>query len=137
MKETAVHTVRVEEDSIILQPAVDGAEEEDHITITRKALDEIQRIRDNNNIPKEYGLRMGVKAGGCSGFMYSLGFDAEPRPDDAVFEWNDLRIFIDPKSLFYLMGVRLDFVDELMTRGFTFHNPRAVRTCGCGNSFSA
>ncbi len=137
MKEAPVHTVVTEAEQIILKPDVEGAEEEDCIVITRKALEEIERIRQNNNIPQEYGLRMGVKAGGCSGFMYSLGFDSEPRPDDAVFDLDGLRVFIDSKSLFYLMGVRLDFIDELMTRGFTFQNPRAVRTCGCGNSFSA
>jgi len=137
MKETLVNTVIAEEEQVILKPDVEGAEDEDCIVITRKALEEIERIRQNNNIPQEYGLRMGVKAGGCSGFMYSLGFDSEPRPDDAVFELDGLRVFIDSKSLFYLMGVRLDFIDELMTRGFTFQNPRAVRTCGCGNSFSA
>ncbi len=137
MKEAPVHTVITEAEQVILKPDVEGAEEEDCIVITRKALEEIERIRQNNNIPQEYGLRMGVKAGGCSGFMYSLGFDSEPRPDDAVFDLDGLRVFIDSKSLFYLMGVRLDFIDELMTRGFTFQNPRAVRTCGCGNSFSA
>jgi len=90
MKETLVNTVIAEEEQVILKPDVEGAEDEDCIVITRKALEEIERIRQNNNIPQEYGLRMGVKAGGCSGFMYSLGFDSEPRPDDAVFELDGL-----------------------------------------------
>ncbi|KXB98703.1 MAG: heme biosynthesis protein HemY [Chlorobi bacterium NICIL-2] len=114
-----------------------GAEESDDITITAKAIAEIKRIREQNNIPETYGLRMGVRGGGCSGFSYALGFDAEPRSNDIVLEADGLRVFIDAKSMFYLMGVTLDFSDGLMGRGFTFKNPNATRTCGCGSSFAA
>jgi len=114
-----------------------GAEESDDITITSKAISEIKRIREQNNIPETYGLRMGVRGGGCSGFSYALGFDAEPRPTDIVLDADGVRVFIDPKSMFYLMGVTLDFSDGLMGRGFTFKNPNATRTCGCGSSFAA
>lgn len=135
-EERTMLSATIENDRIVLIPEVDGAEEEDTITITMKAWEEIQQIRQKNNIPAEYGLRMGVKAGGCSGFMYSLGFDPTPRNDDVIYEVDGIKIYIDPKSLFYLMGVQLDFVDDLLNRGFTFRNPRAVRTCGCGNSFA-
>lgn len=132
--ETAVLTTRGD---LRIPTGIVGAEESDDITITAKAIAEIKRIREQNNIPETYGLRMGVRGGGCSGFSYALGFDAEPRSNDIVLEADGLRVFIDAKSMFYLMGVTLDFSDGLMGRGFTFKNPNATRTCGCGSSFAA
>jgi len=123
--------------NISIPTGIVGAEDSDNITITAKAIAEIKRIREQNNIPETYGLRMGVRGGGCSGFSYALGFDAEPRANDIVLDADGLRVFIDPKSMFYLMGVTLDFSDGLMGRGFTFKNPNATRTCGCGSSFAA
>lgn len=134
MMETAVLTTRGD---LRIPTGIVGAEESDDITITAKAIAEIKRIREQNNIPETYGLRMGVRGGGCSGFSYALGFDAEPRSNDIVLEADGLRVFIDAKSMFYLMGVTLDFSDGLMGRGFTFKNPNATRTCGCGSSFAA
>ncbi len=116
--------------------AIDGADANDAITITARALEELHRIRREQNIPSHYGLRMGIRGGGCSGFSYVLGFDPEPRADDLVLEASGIPVFIDRRSLFYLMGVTLDFADGLLQRGFTFRNPNAVRTCGCGHSFA-
>lgn len=124
------------EGNVSIPTGIIGAEEQDNITITAKALAEIRRIREQNNIPETYGLRMGVRGGGCSGFSYALGFDAEPRSNDIILDADGIRVFIDPKSMFYLMGVTLDFSDGLMSRGFTFKNPNATRTCGCGSSFA-
>jgi iron-sulfur cluster assembly protein len=134
MMETAVLTTSGD---LRIPTGIVGAEESDDITITAKAIAEIKRIREQNNIPETYGLRMGVRGGGCSGFSYALGFDAEPRASDIVLDADGLRVFIDAKSMFYLMGVTLDFSDGLMGRGFTFKNPNATRTCGCGSSFAA
>lgn len=107
------------------------------ITITDKALAEIKKIMEDNNLDKEqYFLRIGVKGGGCSGFTYSLAFDNKSREDDKIVYSNDFRIVIDPKSLFYLHGTVLDFSDGLMGRGFVFNNPNATKTCGCGSSFA-
>lgn len=105
------------------------------ITLTEKAAAEIQSIMKDNNIPDTYGLRIGVKGGGCSGLSYSLGFDGEIRETDAVMELKGIKFVIDAKSLFYLGGTELDFSDGLNGRGFVFNNPNAVRTCGCGSSF--
>jgi iron-sulfur cluster assembly protein len=112
------------------RPAV--AEE---IIITARAAQEVKKIKADNKIPEAYGLRLGVKGGGCSGMSYVLAFDEKPRESDKVFEIEGLTVFVDPKSLFYLAGTTLDFNDTLNARGFVFNNPNATRTCGCGHSF--
>lgn len=105
------------------------------IDITEKAIRQVIRIREENNIPSNYGLRIGVKGGGCSGLTYQLGFDAEIKESDTVIEKNGIKILVDGKSLFYLAGTVLDFSDGLNGKGFVFNNPNAKRTCGCGESF--
>ncbi|AFN75595.1 iron-sulfur cluster assembly accessory protein [Melioribacter roseus P3M-2] len=105
------------------------------IDITEKAINEVNRLKKENNIPDTHGLRVGVKGGGCSGLTYQLGFDAEPKEGDAVIEKGGLKLYIDGKSLFYLSGTVLDFSDGLNGRGFVFNNPNAKKTCGCGESF--
>jgi iron-sulfur cluster assembly protein len=109
----------------------------EEIRMTEKAAAEIRRIKADNKIPDEHGLRFGVKGGGCSGFSYVLGFDSESKKGDVVFELHGLKVFVDPKSLFYISGTELDFSDGLNGRGFVFNNPKATKTCGCGSSFSA
>lgn len=105
------------------------------INITGKAITEVKKIMEENNIPAEYGLRVGIKGGGCSGLTYTLGFDAEERPGDNIIEKDGVKVFIDMKSNLYLAGTELDFTDGLSGRGFVFNNPNAKRTCGCGSSF--
>lgn len=90
---------------------------------------------DENSIPGEYGLRVGIKGGGCSGLTYTLGFDGEERPGDNIIEKDGVKVYIDMKSNLYLSGTELDFTDGLNGRGFVFNNPNAKRTCGCGSSF--
>ncbi len=83
------------------------------------------------------GLRIGVKAGGCSGFSYVFGWEAAPREHDHVFEGaNGARVFVDPRSLRVLAGTTLDYDTSLLSKGFIFQNPNAKSTCGCGTSFS-
>jgi iron-sulfur cluster assembly accessory protein len=82
------------------------------------------------------GLRVSVVGGGCSGMQYSLELDDGPRDDDAVLDFDGVRVFIDPSSAPYLAGTRVDYVDGLHGAGFKFVNPNADRTCGCGSSFS-
>ncbi len=108
---------------------------EEEITMTEKARAEVMKIMQGNNIPDTYGLRVGVKGGGCSGLSYSLGFDKEPREGDKILKIEGVQLFIDPKSLFYLSGTQLDYTDGLNGRGFVFNNPNASKTCGCGSSF--
>lgn len=105
------------------------------ITVTEKARNEIIRIMQSNNIPENYGLRVGVKGGGCSGMTYTLNFDGDEKPGDTIIESEQVKLMVDGKSLFYLMGTELDFSDGLNGRGFVFNNPNAAKTCGCGESF--
>ncbi|MFM8437144.1 MAG: HesB/IscA family protein, partial [Candidatus Kapaibacterium sp.] len=70
-----------------------------------------------------------------SGMSYTLGFDAAPKEKDLVLEADGVQVFIDQKSIFYLMGITLDYSDGLSGKGFTFNNPNATKTCGCGSSF--
>ncbi|MBU1100310.1 MAG: iron-sulfur cluster insertion protein ErpA [Bacteroidetes bacterium] len=107
------------------------------INITDKAVKEVIRIKSENSIPGEHALRIGVKGGGCSGYTYQLGFDGESKEGDTVVEKDGVKLYVDAKSFFYLMGTTLDFSDGLNGKGFVFNNPNAQKTCGCGDSFSA
>ena len=105
------------------------------ITITEEAIKQVNQIMVENNIPGNYALRVSVKGGGCSGFTYNLGFDGEEKSGDTFFISDDLKLVVDGKSLFYLMGMELDYSDGLNGKGFIFNNPNAAKTCGCGESF--
>jgi iron-sulfur cluster assembly protein len=84
---------------------------------------------------KDLGLRVSIKGGGCSGLSYHLNFDRK-REGDNEFDFEDLKIFVDPKSFLYLDGTTLDYADSLQEKGFRFINPKASKTCGCGESFT-
>jgi iron-sulfur cluster assembly protein len=107
----------------------------EEMVITPRAIQAVKKIKAENNIPETHALRLGVKGGGCSGFSYVLAFDEKPRSGDKEFLFEDVKVFVDPKSLFYLSGTSLDFSDGLNGKGFVFTNPNAARTCGCGSSF--
>jgi len=106
------------------------------IQLTEGAVDQLNQIRKQENIPADYFLRVGVKGGGCSGFTYVLGFDQIQGNDD-TFEINGLRVVMNKAHAIYLIGMEVDFVTGLDNRGFTFNNPNASSTCGCGTSFAA
>jgi len=107
------------------------------LQVTPSAVKRIHVILAKEDIsPDEGGLRLGVKGGGCSGLSYSVGFDARPRESDNIFTFEDVRVFIDPKSYVYLRGMKLDYEETLMRQGFNFINPNSARSCGCGTSFS-
>lgn len=106
------------------------------ISITPGAIEQLNQIRLQENIPADHGLRVGVKGGGCSGFTYVLGFDL-PQENDEHFEIGGLQVVMNKAHAIYLLGMQVDFVSGLDNRGFTFDNPNASSTCGCGTSFSA
>ncbi|MEK6570929.1 MAG: iron-sulfur cluster assembly accessory protein, partial [Bacteroidota bacterium] len=93
------------------------------IRITPHAVEEVKRIKAENKIPEAYGLRVGVKGGGCSGFTYVLGFDEKAKVGDMTLDIEGIIVFIDPKSLSYLSGTHLDYTDGLNGKGFVFNNP--------------
>lgn len=108
------------------------------VTITETAAGEIKRVISEKQMPEETVLRIGVAGGGCSGFQYSLGFDNQvDQAKDHVSNQHGIQVAVDKKSYLFLDGTKLDFYEGLEKRGFTFDNPNAVKSCGCGSSFSA
>jgi len=80
-------------------------------------------------------LRVYIQGGGCSGFQYGFDFESTPQADDAVFEYGDVKVVVDPLSLQYLMGAHIDYQEDLQGSRFVINNPNASTTCGCGSSF--
>lgn len=106
------------------------------LTLTSGAIKQLTRIRTEKDIPADHGLRVGVQGGGCSGFSYILGFDV-PKENDQIFEIEGLTVLMQKSHAIYLLGIEIDWHEGLDNRGFTFNNPNAKDTCGCGTSFSA
>ena len=107
------------------------------VVITEKAVGEMNRVLSEKKLPESTVLRIGVAGGGCSGFSYSLGFDDKcDEMNDVVTNQHGLRVAVDRKSAMFLEGTVIDFYDGIERRGFTFENPNAKKSCGCGSSFS-
>jgi len=106
------------------------------VTLSEKAVEMIRSTMERESLG-ESGLRVGVVGGGCSGFQYSLDLEKEPKAGDMTFEQDGIRMFIDPMSIQYLRGTTVDYVETAYSSGFSFSNPQAKSTCGCGSSFSA
>lgn len=106
------------------------------ITLTDTAVTALNRIMKEQNIAEDHGLRIGVKGGGCSGFSYLLGFDKQ-KDKDQVFMIGDIKVFMEKSHGIYLIGMEIDWVEGLNNRGFSFNNPNATESCGCGSSFDA
>ncbi|XP_015891043.3 iron-sulfur assembly protein IscA, chloroplastic [Ziziphus jujuba] len=107
------------------------------ILLSDSALKHLNTMRSERN--EDLCLRIGVKQGGCSGMSYTMEFEnrANTRPDDSVIEYKGFIIVCDPKSLLFVYGMQLDYSDALIGGGFSFKNPNATQTCGCGKSFAA
>jgi len=106
-----------------------------NIELSEKAVKEIKHLLELKNLSEEYGVRVGVRGGGCSGYSYTLEFGRSAK-DDVILEQDGVSIFTDPKSVLYLKGTTLEYTDGLQGKGFHFSNPNATQTCGCGESFS-
>ncbi len=106
------------------------------VTLTEGALKELKKLIDQQEISEDFGLRVGVEGGGCSGMSYILGFD-QKKEGDTEYEIHGIRLFMNKAHGLYLAGMEIDFKNGLHARGFTFNNPNATSTCGCGSSFSA
>lgn len=108
------------------------------VSLTEKAAGEVKRIIEDQKFEESIVLRVGVTGGGCSGFSYALNFDKEyDEKADSRFDCHGVSVVVDRKSALYLDGTTVDFHDGIDKRGFTFNNPNAVKSCGCGSSFQA
>lgn len=104
------------------------------IRLTPEAVKMVTGLLEQKQVP-DYGLRVFVSGGGCSGMQYGMALEEEPRAYDNVVEQDGVKVFIDPTSMMYLSGSTIDYIDNLMGGGFHIENPNAVSTCGCGHSF--
>jgi iron-sulfur cluster assembly protein len=108
------------------------------VQLSERAASEVKKIMEEQKFDESTVLRVGVAGGGCSGFSYALGFDkAFDEKADSKFDCHGVTVVVDKKSALYLDGTTVDFYEGLDKRGFTFNNPNATKTCGCGSSFQA
>lgn len=105
------------------------------VTLTEGAKKEIIKLMSQQELGEEFGLRLGVEGGGCSGMNYILGFD-QLQAGDSEYEIDNIKVFMNKAHGLYLVGMEVDFQNGLNSRGFVFINPNAASTCGCGTSFS-
>ncbi len=120
-----------ETDVVKINTGVKGADENDYVIITNKAIEVINNVRLEHQIGEEFALRLGTRPGGCSGISYALGFDKDITEYDRIINVKDIKLVIDDKSIFYLMGVTLDYTDGPEGSGFVFINPNSFSSCGC------
>jgi iron-sulfur cluster assembly protein len=108
------------------------------VSLTERAAKEVKKILEDQKMESSTFLRVGVAGGGCSGFQYSLGFDQKyDEKADSKYDCHGVSLVVDKKSALYLDGTTVDFYEGLEKRGFTFENPNATKSCGCGSSFQA
>src|SRR5690606_32951121 len=105
------------------------------VSLTEGAIKEVYKLIQQQELGEEYGLRLGVEGGGCAGMNYILGFD-QKKEGDQEYLIEGIRVFMNKAHGLYLVGMQVDFQNGLNARGFTFSNPNASNTCGCGTSFS-
>ena len=106
------------------------------IQVSEQAKDKLLLLIKEEGHTKEAFIRVGVNSGGCSGLSYDLKIDKKTNKDDKIFEDNGIKIVVNKKSFFYLIGTTLEYSGGLNGKGFVFNNPNASRTCGCGESFA-
>ena len=105
------------------------------VSFTKNAIEEVTRLMNEQGFDRNQYLRVGVKGGGCSGLTYVLGFDNKVEEDE-IYEADGINFIMNKAHGIYLMGMEIDWHGGLNSRGFTFTNPNASKTCGCGTSFA-
>ena len=118
-----------------VQPNIETTPKTSPVALTPTAVSKVKEIMAQQD-PMPAGLRIGVAGGGCSGFSYSMNFENAAGMMDKVFNFDELKVFVDATSLMYLQGCIVDYVETLEAAGFKFENPNVKSTCGCGSSFS-
>jgi iron-sulfur cluster assembly accessory protein len=117
------------------KPEAPAEESQQLVRLTTRAAEKVKAIRAEEKVEDNYGLRLKVQGGGCSGFAYDLFFD-QAQDTDQTFESQGVRMLCDQMSLMYLVGTEIDYVESVQGAGFKFTNPNVKSTCGCGSSFS-
>lgn len=105
------------------------------VQLTERAAKQVHKIKNDEGLEDNLYLRVAVEGGGCSGLSYKLGFDYKSDEDEIIVT-QGIEVLIDPRHMMYLKGISIDYPDGLDARGFTFDNPNAEETCGCGSSFA-
>lgn len=105
------------------------------VSFTEGAKKELRKLKHQQELSDDFGLRVGVEGGGCAGMNYILGFDQQ-KDGDQIYDVDGIKVYMHKAHGLYLAGMEVDFQDGLNSRGFTFSNPNAAKTCGCGTSFS-
>ena len=118
-----------------VQPNIETTPKAFPVSLTPTAVAKVKEIMAQQD-PMPAGLRIGVVGGGCSGFSYSMNFENAAGMMDKVFNFDELKVFVDATSLMYLQGCVVDYVETLEAAGFKFDNPNVKSTCGCGSSFN-
>ena len=108
-----------------------GTDEDDDIQISLSALLELKKIIEENNISDDFYIRLYTTGGGCTGMIYNLKFDSEINENDIVFKTDSINFLIDTKSLFYFMGITIEYIDNIEGKGFVFKGINNLKTCGC------
>ena len=103
------------------------------VSLTENAAIKVKQLLEKEN-KKDYGLRVGVVSGGCSSYMYDIGFEKAPKENDKVIEEKGVKIFINPESISFMKGSTIDYMQALQNAGFKINNPNVKSTCGCGHS---
>ena len=106
------------------------------IELTREAVEQVKQMMAKHELDEGYGLRVGIKAGGCAGFEYALDLEEGPGEKDRAYDFDGVTVFCDPKSYLYINGLTIDFKTSMLGGGFMFINPNASSSCGCGTSFT-
>ena len=106
------------------------------VTLTETAAKKVETLRLEEGKP-DWGLRLRVVGGGCSGFSYELGWEDAAQEGDEVVEASGVKVYVDPSSVQYVGGAQIDYVDSLYGSGFSINNPNSKGSCGCGHSFQA
>ncbi len=114
-------------------PEIEGIDTSDHIFVSERAIEAISQIKAENSIPDDMFIRIATKSGGCSGMNYIIGFDTLQNDNDITYKVRNHTFIVDRKSIFYLMGVTLDYIEDERGKGFVFDNPYHEKTCGCSH----
>jgi iron-sulfur cluster assembly accessory protein len=103
------------------------------VNLTQDAIEHIKRLQSENDMVG-FGLRFGLQGGGCSGYSYQLEFEEAPQPEDDIYDFDGVKVFVNPLHMEYLRGSTINYADTLISAGFQIENPNVKRKCGCGSS---